>query len=599
MKKQLNGYSEEILRKMYLALFPAMALNGLISCLGTLVDSFIVSGLLGDRAMAALGLTSPITTIFWLFINVVSNGAAVFAGKCLGRGERDKLNGGFTMCLVVLMGVGAALGATLAIFHTPIARLLGATDDLLPMAEQYILGLAISAPAVAMSGPLYSFLILDNKQKMTFITTAIGIVVNASCDVLFVKFLNMGMFGMSLASAVSCYATVVYDLTHFVKKSSHIHLERRLINWKELPEIVHTGLPVASNELCNFLKPVMFNRILLKFGGVLAVSAFAAEGSLASFFGSLCGGAGGLTLTVGSVIAGEEDGASLNRFAKVVYKYGFMIVFGACALLFIFAGYLVRPFCGGNAEVAVIAARACRCLAVALVLNVLVMITVKFYQALGYGKLVTVLNLLDYFILPVAWSLALSPSLGADGSFYALFLAEATTLLVIFVLLVIRLKKLRISLSEIIQFGRSFDVPEEDRLDTTLYSMDDVIGISEHVEEFCLEHGTDSRCSSFSALAVEEMAGNIVEHGFADGKKHAVDIRVLYRKGETVIRLRDDCKPFDPMRQLEEQNADEPSKNIGIKLIAKLSKNMTYQKIFGMNVTTITVASAGGADATA
>lgn len=201
MKKQLNGYSEEILRKMYLALFPAMALNGLISCLGTLVDSFIVSDLLGDRAMAALGMTGPITTIFWLFINVVSNGAAVFAGKCLGRGERDKLNGGFTMCLVVLMGVGVALGAVLAIFHAPIARLLGATDDLAPMAEQYILGLAISAPSVAMSGPLYSFLILDNKQKMTFITTAIGIVVNASCDILFVKFLHMGMFGMSLASA--------------------------------------------------------------------------------------------------------------------------------------------------------------------------------------------------------------------------------------------------------------------------------------------------------------------------------------------------------------------------------------------------------------
>ena len=70
---------------------------------------------------------------------------------------------------------------------------------------------------------------------------------------------------------------------------------------------------------------------------------------------------------------------------------------------------------------------------------------------------------------------------------------------------------------------------------------------------------------------------------------------MLSRKGETVIRLRDDCKPFDPMRQLEEQSSDDPSKNVGIKLISKLSKNMTYQKIFGMNVTTITVASAGNA----
>lgn len=590
MEKKLNDYNEGILRRMYLSLFPITALNGLLSCLGTLVDSFIVSSLLGAQAMAALGLTSPLVVFFWLFINVVSNGTTVFSGRCLGKGELDRVNGSFTACLTVLAGVGILLGLVLGVFYGPIARLLGATEELAPMAGAYVIGLAISAAGIALSGPLSSFLIFANRQKMTFVFVIILVSVNATCDVLFVRFLHMGMFGMGLATGLSYYCADAVVLSLFVKKTSSIHLDWKLIRWKDMPEVIRIGLPVASMELCNFLRPIFFNRTLLKYAGVLAVSAFAAEGSLASFFGSLCGGAGSLTLTVGSVIAGEADETSLTRFAKVVYKYGLGIVFGTCALLFIFAGWLVRPFCGGDAEVAVLAAQASRCLAVCLVLNVLVMITVRFYQALGYGKLVSVLNVLDYFVFPMMWLLLLCPGLKATGAWFTLILAEASTMAVILVLLMVKLKRARFSLRELILFGGSIDVPESCRLDTTLYSMEDVIGISQYVQDFCLGLGLAKKTAMLSALAVEEMAGNIVEHGFADGKKHAVDIRVLKRDDEIVIRLRDNCAPFDPKQHVEQMDPNDPARNVGIRIIAALSKEMTYQALFHMNVTTIRLA---------
>ena len=586
-EKKLNDYNEGILRKMYLMLIPMTILNVLLACQATLVDSFIVSRLLGARAMAALGIVSPLMSFFWVFINVISNGATVFSGRCLGRGDMDRLNGAFTMCLTLLTAGGVTLGVLLGLFHGPVARLLGATEELAPMAEAYILGLAISAAGIALSGPLNSFLLFDNQKKMTFVSMGIMVVMNVVCDVLFAKVFGMGMFGLGLASGVSYYCADLYNLSYFRKKTVPIHLDRKLICWKDLPEIIRVGLPVASMELCHFLRPVFFNRILLRCAGVLAVAAYAAEGTLASFFGSFCGGVGSLTLTVGSVIAGEEDGASLNRFAKVVYKYSLLIFVVVFALFFVFAKTLVRPFCGGDSEVLALAVRACRCLAIGLTLNVMVMITVRFYQALGYGKLVSVLNVLDYFVFPVAWGILLAPGMGADGAWFALILAEASTLAVILILTAIKLKRPKFTLQELIQFGHSFDVPGTDRLDTTLYSMEDVIGISQFVEGFCKEHGLNQRTSIFSALAIEEMAGNIVEHGFADGKKHAVDIRVLCREKEMIIRLRDDCRPFDPKQQLSAGKSDDPGKNVGIRMIAALSKDMTYQKLFSMNVTTI------------
>ena len=491
--------------------------------------------------------------------------------------------------------MGLAFGLILGVFHGPITRLLGAAGPLTDMAGSYAIGLAFSGVGMALSGPLSSFLIFANQRGRTFVGVFIMVSLNLLCDVVFVKFLGLGMLGVGLASGVGYYGMALFLLPQFWKKSSVIRVRWKLARWNDLPEMTRLGLPGASMQLCHFLRPIVFNKTLLRCAGVAAVSAFTAEGTLASFFGSLCGGVGGLTLTVGSVIAGEKDGSSLRVFAKVAYKYGLAIVGGLCTLLFIFTPLLVKPFCGGDSEVLAMAVPACRCLAVCLVFNLVVMITTRFYQSLNFGRLVTVLNVLDYLVFPAMWILLLAPRMGADGAWYTFILAEVTTLAVMYGLLAAKLKRGRFTLEQWIQFGSRFDVTAEDRLDATLYGMDDVIGISEYVHHFCARHGMDGKTAAISALAVEEMAGNIVQHGFhKDEKKHAVDIRVLYAGDHMVIRLRDDCRPFDPRDRIELVHPDDPVKNVGIRMIAGLCQEMTYQELFRMNVTTIVVAARDG-----
>ena len=52
----------------------------------------------------------------------------------------------------------------------------------------------------------------------------------------------------------------------------------------------------------------------------------------------------------------------------------------------------------------------------------------------------------------------------------------------------------------------------------------------------------------------------------------------------TAARLRDNCVPFDPHTKLEMYTGDDPLKNIGIKMVSKIAKEMNYQTTFGMNV---------------
>lgn len=107
----------------------------------------------------------------------------------------------------------------------------------------------------------------------------------------------------------------------------------------------------------------------------------------------------------------------------------------------------------------------------------------------------------------------------------------------------------------------------------------------------CLQKIIDARRAYYTGLCTEEMAGNIVTHGFAiDRKKHSVDIRLTCKEEEIVLRMRDDCAAFNPSqhaRILDSGNREERFKDFGIRMVYSLAKEVNYQNLLDQNVLTI------------
>ncbi len=130
----------------------------------------------------------------------------------------------------------------------------------------------------------------------------------------------------------------------------------------------------------------------------------------------------------------------------------------------------------------------------------------------------------------------------------------------------------------------SFDVPEEDMLDISVTSMDEVVAVSRAVRDFCDAHGCDSRRRFLLSLAVEEMAGNVIEHGFSKDKKHhSIDLRVMNKGDDYLLRIRDDCLIFDPVKQLELFSDADPTHHMGLRMIFGTAKEVQYTSILKLN----------------
>ena len=141
---------------------------------------------------------------------------------------------------------------------------------------------------------------------------------------------------------------------------------------------------------------------------------------------------------------------------------------------------------------------------------------------------------------------------------------------------------------DVLALPDSFGAEDDDRMDMTMASMEEVVDVAQQVEAFCLARGFDKRKSELAGLAMEEMAGNVVAHGFPkDRKKHAVDIRVVRKADDLILRIRDDCVPFDPEERSRIIDPEDITKNIGIRMIYGLAEQVRYQNMLGLNVLTI------------
>lgn len=181
--------------------------------------------------------------------------------------------------------------------------------------------------------------------------------------------------------------------------------------------------------------------------------------------------------------------------------------------------------------------------------------------------------------------------IGVLGAWLAYPVGQALLSLIIGLRIVLFKDRSRKGAEAYMLLPKDFGIPEDHRIERSVSTMDEVIDLSESVVPFCLKCGIEKRAANRLALCVEEMAGNVIEYGFADGKPHHLDVRVLVKDGSVVLRMRDNCEKFDLREQAEKwaYDPEHPEKNIGIHMIMRVARDVSYTNTMNTNNLIITV----------
>ena len=590
MKRHSSDF--KMLQGTCFRLLPIQVLLAEVGLVNGIVSSLFASNFVGADAMSAIGLYAPLNSILIAASTMLMGGSQIICGKYMGKHQVSGIQKVFSinMLVSVLFSVVTAL-VFLAAGFLDLTVMFTADAVVRAHFNQYLIGIALGIVPQIIGQQLSGFLSLENKNKLTTVAGIAYILVNLVTDYLFVAVLGMGALGLALASSLGLWIFAGVQVMHYICGNSFLRLRFEKIRGKESLEIIKIGAPGALSYGYQALRGLIVNMLMLQFVGSAGVSAFAASNSFLGLFWAIPSGMVAVSRMLISVSVGEEDRQSLQNVMRIMFFRYLPLMSAIAALLIIFAVPLTHLYYQDTtAPVFMMTVWGFRILPLSMPLSIICMHFVCYAQVSGKKLLMHLLPMVDGVLGAAIPTAILIPFMGMNAVYWANVINGILTTLVIVGYAWIRNKGFPRDMSDLMVIPKEFGVPHHDRLDITVRNMDEVVFTSRKIQAFCHEKGIDERRSYFAALMVEEMAGNIVSHGFSkDRRKHSVDLRISYKEQELILRIKDDCIPFDPAERREMVAPEDPTKNIGIRMVFSLARDIRYQNILGMNALTIRI----------
>lgn len=355
----------EPLPKVIMKMAAPSIISFLITSVYNLADTFFVSSL-GTNAMAAVSVNASLDQIIMMAGSMLAVGAASYISRLLGAKQEEKASRVFSTAFFTAVAFGAiVLAAGLTWMH-PMVRLLGATETCEQYAVEYATYVLLVAPLMAASFVMNQCLRAEGSAVLSMIGMGFGGILNCFLDPLFIFYLDMGVAGASIATAISKLVSFAILVFPYLTHRSLLRLSPR--NFKPDGDIIGQVVAVGSSSLFRNGLAVISAIVLNRIAGGISDSVLAGIGVATKVmmfpFGIILGFGTGF-----QPVAGFNWGA--KRYDRVEEGYRFAArtaVIGAAVmglLLALFTNPLIALFAKEDPELRAIGALAIRlqCLA--------------------------------------------------------------------------------------------------------------------------------------------------------------------------------------------------------------------------------------------
>ncbi len=279
--KNANRLGEESIIKL-LCSFSAPAIVGmLVNAIYNVVDRIFVGQAVGEKALAALSFSFPFMTAIMAAAMLVGLGGTSLVAISLGEKNKEKaeriLNNVFVFAIILEVIVAVLcytfLKPLLSLFGTPEGEIMNYAVEYMNivLAGSVFQGIGFSLNAIIRS---------EGNPKMAMITMLIGAIVNIIFDWLFTMVIRIGVAGAAIATVMGQFATMTTVLIYFTKQSSiRLKVKKLKPDFPLISRTMFLGLSPALVQLAMATVNIIYNNLLMKHGGDIAVSAFAVYNS--------------------------------------------------------------------------------------------------------------------------------------------------------------------------------------------------------------------------------------------------------------------------------------------------------------------------------
>lgn len=238
-----------------------------------LADTYFIAQAAGTDGVTLLNLCLPIYNLIFAFGSMIGLGAAtryaILRAQGDARAQRYFSNAIFSVCILavpfMLVGIFRPDG---------LLRLMGGDANIVALGMNYARIFLMFTPFFMCNYVVASFVRNDGDPSLAMVATLSGSLFNVVFDYIFIFPMGLGLPGAALATAISPILSIAVCSAHFIKKSNTITFVRKAPSVRLLAQSCQLGISGFVGELSSGVTTTVFNFLLLRLAGNVAVAAY-------------------------------------------------------------------------------------------------------------------------------------------------------------------------------------------------------------------------------------------------------------------------------------------------------------------------------------
>jgi putative MATE family efflux protein len=264
-------------RVMWAMSWPAVAVM-LFWGLNAIMDAVFIGQLLGQQALAGAVLAYPITQLTLGLSSLAGIGGGVALSIAIGRGERELMRclPGTVLAIAALLSLGYALVG--GIFSEALVIGMGARDELIPIASDYLRASALGGIGAIAGMSLNMLLRGEGRMRLAAGYMAIGLLANIALTPLFIAGFGWGVAGAAWATNLGGLIGAVLVWQRFVRGHASYPVNPRYFGLNPVlrQRIVKLGTPAMIMSSMGLVQALVVFNMLTRIGTESDVAFFGA-----------------------------------------------------------------------------------------------------------------------------------------------------------------------------------------------------------------------------------------------------------------------------------------------------------------------------------
>ncbi|MCI8307342.1 MAG: MATE family efflux transporter [Lachnospiraceae bacterium] len=317
--KIINDFTKGNIVKQIVVFAVPFMLSNLMQVLYTLVDMAIVGQYVGSDGLAAVSNASQPMMFMTMFCIGIATSGQVNISHLIGAGRKDEIKKTIGTMFCVLLILAAVMTCIGIVFSKNILSLLNVQPESYDMAVSYMF--------VCCAGIVFTFgynMISAvfrgmGDSRHPFIFIVIASVINIILDIVFVKYMDMGVIGAAAATIIGQAFSFIAALIFIVHNKSEFGFDFNpksiRIDRGALRELIRLGIPFALQG-CAINISMMFVGSLVNSTGYQSSATFGVGIRVDDLINKVTQG---VTFAVSSMVGQNYAAGNFSRVRKTVF----------------------------------------------------------------------------------------------------------------------------------------------------------------------------------------------------------------------------------------------------------------------------------------